>query len=268
MAYHHNQDPKRIKLNNQGIKCKFLGYEDRNQYRLWDPATHKVVRSSHVNWDELKAPSSILSLREVELEWYDTDSEASLSSHIWSASTNFSGSNWSDRGIVDNGDHNIATDNPLENAFLSTSSSVLSRSQTPTLPEPQDIAEPEPIVYSGRPKRLAAKPRNYAWLNYPCNNRLRDNNQAQASNEPKRGFAVRACKINVGNDTPEIYQEAIQCEEKDQCEEAMKEEFDSHQVNKIWELTELPQGRKVLLGRWVYRKKYGPTGAIERYKVR
>ena len=30
VAYHHNKDPKRTKLNNQGIKCVFLGYEGRN----------------------------------------------------------------------------------------------------------------------------------------------------------------------------------------------------------------------------------------------
>lgn len=47
----------------------------------------------------------------------------------------------------------------------------------------------------------------------------------------------------------------------------MKEEFDSHQVNKTWELAKLPQGQKVIPGRWVYKKKYGPTGAIERYKA-
>ena len=82
MAYHHNEDPKRSKLSDQGIKCVFLGYEGRNQYRLWDPAAHKVVRSSHVDWDKLEALSSILPLGEVELEWYDTDSEPTPSSHI------------------------------------------------------------------------------------------------------------------------------------------------------------------------------------------
>ena len=37
-----------------------------------------------------------------------------------------------------------------------------------------------------------------------------------AGNEPKRGFAVRACKINVESDIPQTYQEAVQCAEKDQ----------------------------------------------------
>ena len=41
-------------------------------------------------------------------------------------------------------------------------------------------------------------------------------NQAEASTEPKWGFAVRACKINVESNTPQNYQEAIQFAEKDQ----------------------------------------------------
>lgn len=131
VTWHHNEDPKRTKPSNQGITCVFLHYEGHNQYRLWDPAAHKVVRSSHVDWDELEATPSILLWREVELEWYDTDSEASPSSHIWSASTIFSGINGSDRGTVDDGDHNITTDTPLENAFISASSSLSSRSQKP-----------------------------------------------------------------------------------------------------------------------------------------
>ena len=88
IAYHHNKDSKHSKLGNQGIKYVFLGYEGRNQYRPWDPAAHKVVRSSHVDWDKLEALSTILPLREDKLEWYDTDSEITPSLHIWSAFTN------------------------------------------------------------------------------------------------------------------------------------------------------------------------------------
>ena len=123
-------------------------------------------------------------------------------------------------------------------------------------------------MQSGRPKRSTAKPTDYAQLNNPWNSRLRDDNQAEASTEPKRGFAVRACKMNVESNTLQNYQEVLQCAEKDQWVEAMKEEFDSHRVNKTWELTELPQGQQVLPGRWVYKKKYGPTSAIKRYKAR
>ena len=121
-------------------------------------------------------------------------------------------------------------------------------------------------MQSGRPKRSTAKPTDYAQLNNPWNLRLKDDNQAEASTEPKRGFAVRAYKINVGSNTPQNYQE-IQCAEIDQWVEGVKGECDLPQVNKTWELTELPQGQKVLPGRWVYKKEYGPTSAIKRYKA-
>lgn len=181
------------------------------------------IQSSHVDWEELEAPSSILPLGEVELEWYDTDSETNPPSHISSASINFSGSNGSNKDIADNGDHNIDMDTPLENASISASSSLSSCSQTPTFPEALDLAEPEQLVQSGRPKQSTTRPTNYARLNDPWNQRLRDENQAEASIKPKRGFAVRAFKINVGSDTPQNYQEAIQYAEKNQWVEAMKE---------------------------------------------
>lgn len=58
------------------------------------------------------------------------------------------------------------------------------------------------------------------------------------------------------NDTSKTYQEAIQCMEKDQQEEAIKEEFDLHQINKTWELTKLFQGQKILPSQQIYKKKY------------
>ena len=54
IAYHHDENPKKKKFSNQGIKCQFLGYKGRNQYRLWDPFGHKVIRSSNVIWDKLE----------------------------------------------------------------------------------------------------------------------------------------------------------------------------------------------------------------------
>ena len=81
------------------------------------------------------------------------------------------------------------------------------------------------------------------------------------------GFAACACKVNLGFDTPQNYQQAVSSSEKIQWIEEMQDEFDSYQVNKTWELTEVPKDRKILPGRWVYKKKYGPTGAVERYKA-
>lgn len=54
---------------------------------------------------------------------------------------------------------------------------------------------------------------------------------AKANNKLKQGFARCTYNINVGNDTPKIYEKGIQYTEKDQWEEFMKEKFDLHQIN-------------------------------------
>jgi len=47
----------------------------------------------------------------------------------------------------------------------------------------------------------------------------------------------------------------------------MKKEIKSPQKNKKWSSTKLPEGKKVLQNRWVYRLKEEPDGN-KRYKVR
>ena len=135
-------------------------------------------------------------------------------SHIWSASINSFGSDGSDRGIVDNGDHNIAIDTLFENASISTSSFLSSCFQTLHFLNLQAKRNHSNLCNLSKAKRSTAKPTYYAQLNNPWSQRLRDSTQAEAINEPKRGFAVRACKINVGSDLPQTYQEAVQCCEK------------------------------------------------------
>ncbi len=92
--------------------------------------------------------------------------------------------------------------------------------------------------------------------------KLEDSNSQQ-----KMRFAARACKVNLRSDTPQNYQHAVSSLEKIQWIEAMQEEFDSHQVNKTLVLTEPPKDWKVLLGCWVYKKKYCPTDVVKRCKT-
>lgn len=41
---------------------------------------------------------------------------------------------------------------------------------------------------------------------------------------------------------------------------AMKREMSSLYSNEVWDLIELPPGRKVISSRWVYKRKYDPNG--------
>ena len=67
---------------------------------------------------------------------------------------------------------------------------------------------------------------------------------------------------------PKSIEEAINSPEKSKWEKAMETEMQSLKANKVWDLVELPKGRKAIGSKWVYKVKTGADGQIERYKAR
>jgi hypothetical protein len=67
---------------------------------------------------------------------------------------------------------------------------------------------------------------------------------------------------------PETYEEAISCKEKEKRKEAMLKEMESLQENNIWEVTKLPQNKRAIKCKWVYRVKENPDGSFDKYKAR
>uniref|UniRef100_A0A2N9EJ65 protein-serine/threonine phosphatase n=1 Tax=Fagus sylvatica TaxID=28930 RepID=A0A2N9EJ65_FAGSY len=60
---------------------------------------------------------------------------------------------------------------------------------------------------------------------------------------------------------PESYDEALQIEDSIKWELAMKDEMNSLMTSQTWELTELPQRKKALHNKWVYRVKEEHDGS-------
>ncbi|GKF69866.1 retrovirus-related pol polyprotein from transposon TNT 1-94 [Tanacetum coccineum] len=48
----------------------------------------------------------------------------------------------------------------------------------------------------------------------------------------------------------------------------MKKEIQALEQKKTWTLEELPNGKKAIDSKWVYKIKYKPIGDVERYKAR
>lgn len=69
-------------------------------------------------------------------------------------------------------------------------------------------------------------------------------------------------------DEPNTYKQAIESEEKDDWNRAMKEEFDSLIQNETWELVSRPLNECVVTNRWVFKRKINTDGSIERFKAR
>ena len=71
-----------------------------------------------------------------------------------------------------------------------------------------------------------------------------------------------------GIEEPTSYQEAEASPNKSKWEQAMEAEMRSLRRNDVWELVELPENRKVIGSKWVYKVKVDSDGRVERYKAR
>jgi hypothetical protein len=50
--------------------------------------------------------------------------------------------------------------------------------------------------------------------------------------------------------------------------EAMLEELNSMRKNKVWELVSLPNNRKPIGCKWIFKRKLNAVGQVEQYKAR
>ncbi|TMW61094.1 hypothetical protein Poli38472_014555 [Pythium oligandrum] len=69
-------------------------------------------------------------------------------------------------------------------------------------------------------------------------------------------------------DLPTSFKSAMESSDASQWMEACDSEFESLRKNETWELVPLPQGRKAISSKWVFKVKETAEGLIERYKAR
>lgn len=67
---------------------------------------------------------------------------------------------------------------------------------------------------------------------------------------------------------PQSYKEVNSDPDSEKWQAAMAEEMESHLVNNTWTLTDLPEGRKAINSKWVYKLKRDENGEIVRHKAR
>jgi hypothetical protein len=67
---------------------------------------------------------------------------------------------------------------------------------------------------------------------------------------------------------PLTFEEAINCAHSKEWIAAMLEELNSLHENNTWSLERLPNGRKAIKCKWVFKTKRNEQGKIVRYKAR
>ncbi|CAI7876082.1 unnamed protein product [Closterium sp. NIES-53] len=67
---------------------------------------------------------------------------------------------------------------------------------------------------------------------------------------------------------PATLKEALESSDAEEWKKAMESELKSIEENDTWELVELPEGRKAITSKWLFKIKSDADGNIERYKSR
>ncbi|CAI7874571.1 unnamed protein product [Closterium sp. NIES-53] len=67
---------------------------------------------------------------------------------------------------------------------------------------------------------------------------------------------------------PATLKEALESSDAEEWKKAMESELKSIEKNGTWELVELPEGRKAITSKWLFKIKSDADGKIERYKSR
>ncbi|CAI7868977.1 unnamed protein product [Closterium sp. NIES-53] len=67
---------------------------------------------------------------------------------------------------------------------------------------------------------------------------------------------------------PATLKEALESSDGEEWKKAMESELKSIEENGTWELVELPEGRKAITSKWLFKIKSDADGKIERYKSR
>jgi len=66
---------------------------------------------------------------------------------------------------------------------------------------------------------------------------------------------------------PTSFQEAIDSPNSKEWMDAMRDEMDSMMRNHVWELVDLPSGRKSIGNKWVFKIKRRADGMIDKFKA-
>ena len=74
--------------------------------------------------------------------------------------------------------------------------------------------------------------------------------------------------VNRSLQEPTTVKEAIASKDKEKWKVAMEKEMESIQKNEVWDLVKLPEGRKAVGSKWVFKQKLDGDGVVERYKAR
>ncbi|CAI7842925.1 unnamed protein product [Closterium sp. NIES-53] len=123
---------------------------------------------------------------------------------------------------------------------------------------PQGAARP-----ADRPRRDVRPPNRLTYPSFGKPKVVRAGSVAEQCDEEEIAHCYWAAVP-----APKTLAEALSGPDAEKWKQSVKEEYDSLLENEMWELCELPLGKKAISSKLIFRHKYGPDGELTRYKSR
>ena len=106
-----------------------------------------------------------------------------------------------------------------------------------------------------------------------------DVNNVKLPSRPRREYVIKdpyyfdnyfgnTVLVVTANTNPLIYKQALKLPNAFRQIKAIDKEINSYYSNNTFEIVEIPKDRKLISSKWVFKKKYLPTGLIDKYKAR
>lgn len=232
-------DEKRRKLDNKAIEAKFLGYDYNSKgYRLL-VGNRKVIVSREVNFFKKKKETEATQNEDETFDFEELDSDSEETQEVEKEST--------DEAQEQTDEAQEHTDD-LE---TTRDSEYLDAEQNSSGGEEQHSSGGEEnitLVPEIEPRRkMTRQNRGIPPVRYdPCNNA----NTTDIDRDPKH------------------YKEAMNSPHSDKWMKAMEDELDAIERNNTWKVVNLPQGRRAIGCKWVYKTKRDQTGNVKERKAR
>lgn len=281
-CFAHVPEEKRRKLDNTAKETVFIGYEEGSKaYRLYDKRTHKLIISRDVRFIENPSHSSNIS---VDLST-KSKSEKSIqvnNSEIDSSSNRSANSRADDEESESEGNATLTrTDMNYRNKHSSSDESTTSDSSTnsestvvpanyQTLLDDEygELSTSFDDVSISNSDSEYEKTSGRIETEAKENSETKDSPQRQLSQRANKGVPPQRFQANLIIE-PKTLTEALSSQDtKEKWLQAMKEEMESHKDNNTWELCDLPEGRKAIGCKWVFKTKVDSSGKIKRFKAR
>jgi hypothetical protein len=88
---------------------------------------------------------------------------------------------------------------------------------------------------------------------------------------PRRRFEIEGEAFMIApqdDEEPKTFNHALSGPKASEWIKAMEEEMELMKINQVWDLVDLPSGRRSIGNKWVLKIKHKADGSIERYKAR